>query len=216
MLDCVNYDIILFGGLFMPEKKQQVLNAEERFFLNLNEELTIDIEYQNFVFTLEVPTLMSEASLSLSTLKAAQALLSQPEYGELVSSLAIPRLIPKPKSEENDSKNNGNEELTVKEESLDLKKISHVRYALRNLPEEVVTNLNNIAYLQLAVKEIRYMGKEFWVQVDGEDIKIDTFNKFFIYVKSKKIRLGTLLDYLLTKYADWLEELEITPQEVKN
>lgn len=191
----------------MANKKEK-LPLEERFFLNLNDDISIEVEYEDFTFTLTIPELLAEATVTLGSIRVAQKLLRMPEYSGLVEGIKLPKLELDEDAEE--------KEVKVAEIPLDLTRIQHVRYALNFFPEEFIDTINNISYLGLAVSSITYHGKEVWVKVDGEDVLIDSFEKFITHIRTKKIRFGRLVDTLIRAYRDWLDAIEVTPQEVKN
>lgn len=201
----------------MPKKKDtetQAISSEERFFLNLNEELTVDIEYENFMFTLEVPNLMVEATVSMGVLRTVQQLLRQPEYRELAESLTMP-MVEEVEDEEDESEQ-ASPRTQVIDKPINLDKLNHIRYALKYLPDDFINTVNNIAYLNIVVIDIAYNGKPVWVTADGDEIKIDTFEKFIKYVKTRNIRFGQLINKIISDYYSWLNAMEVSPQEVKN
>lgn len=190
-------------------KKKESLRVEDRFFINLNEDISLDVDYEGFTFTLTVPELLVEATVSLGSLRMAQRLLRMPEYSSLLESIKLPKL----EMLEEDGKT---EEVTVGETSLDLNKIQHIRYALNFFPDEFISTVNNIAYLNLAVSSITFNGKEVWIKVDDEEVLVDSFEQFITHIRTKRIRFGRLVDALIGAYRDWLDAIEVTPQEVKN
>lgn len=189
--------------------KKSTFTSEEKFFINLSEQNIFNIDYQDFQFTLEIPSLLEESALSLSAINAAQIILQNPEYQGLLSKLKYPTF-------EETKQEEGEDDFQLVEKDLDISKLSHVKYAIRNLPDEFTNTVNNIAYLQLVVKKILYKNQKIWIKNKNEELEINDFINFVSYVKVKNLRVGALTDYLLTRYLDWLENIEVSPQEVKN
>lgn len=189
--------------------KKSTFTSEEKFFINLSEQNIFNIDYQEFQFTLEIPSLLEESALSLSAINAAQIILQNPEYQSLLSKLKYPTF-------EETKQEEGEDDFQLVEKDLDISKLSHVKYAIRNLPDEFTNTVNNIAYLQLVVKKILYKNQKIWIKNKNEELEINDFINFVSYVKVKNLRVGALTDYLLTRYLDWLENIEVSPQEVKN
>lgn len=188
-------------------KDKSPLSVEERFFINLDEEqLVHEVEIGGYSFTIGVPSLVEEAQLTLTSLKLASKLLATPAFKEAVEQMRYPSLsVPK----------NEGESVELQEVPIDLQNLSHVSYALQNLPNNLLSLLSTVSYLNVLVKEITYRGQKLAVRKEGKDILIDSFVDFFLYIRHKGFTL-TMVEDLLAKALDWLKVVEIEPIEVKN
>ena len=165
----------------MSTRKPPVTSQEEKFYLSVgSDELEHEVTYGDFTFIMQIPPLIEEAGLSLSAISLAQNILRNPEYKHLVENLKIPEIDPEA------------EETTIIEKPVDLNRIQQVKYALTLLPDDFTAVINNMAYLNIVVKDILYKDKPLWVQVDGEDIRIDSFRLFAEYIRKRSIRFVQL------------------------
>lgn len=199
------------------QKNEKVLTSEERFFLNLDQEdLSLEVPIHNFTFKLRIPTMSEESRLSLSSITMVRTALSRPEYAELVNSIKIPTLEQGENVEGQEQVEGETSKKKVAFRDPDITKMRDLRFVMRHLPEEFIITINNIAYLNIVVSDIGYGDKELWVTKNGKETRINTFQKFCDHVTRRNLRLGTVIDRLLNEYQDWVGELEVSPDEVKN
>lgn len=192
--------------------KQKTISTQEKFLLNLDEtDLTTTFKVQKFEFTVGAPSLFEEARITIDTISIAKKMLQTEQYSEFVKDVKIPKLT------FSTDETTGQVNTVIEEEPVDLDKINHVAQLLDNILPTTFRNLvQNIAFLNILVKDISVEGKPLYLVVDGKEIHVDSFEKFVLNVRTRGLYLQTLVEELLTKSLDWMENFEISPIEVKN
>lgn len=184
--------------------KQKVLDTEDIFFLNLDEDLKFYASSAGFDFEIIPLSLYEEASMSMYVMRIAQELLETPDYQELIASLEYPEI-----------KENG--EITLR--PINTKKLADLKYVISYLPQSFASLVDNVSFFNKAVKAITKNGQRIAVKNPNnaeKPIVIDSFLDFVKYVKGKNIHLQRILEELYTQYSEWENATVLDPSEVKN
>lgn len=184
--------------------KQKVLDTEDIFFLNLDEDLKFYAKASGFDFEMEPLSLYEEASMSMYVMHIAQELLENPEYSPLIDSLEYPDL---------------KEDGEVEFRPIDTKKLSDLKYVISYLPSSFASLVDNVAFFNKVVKNITKNGQKIAIRNPNnaeKPIMINTFLDFVKYVKGKNIHLLKILEDLFNQYSEWENATSIDPSEVKN
>lgn len=193
-------------------RKTDTLPVEDRFFLNLDEDLTVELTYKDLSFTARPPSLLEEAALSLEVVTVARELLKTSKYQNLIDSITIPRITKNP-----DAEKDGDQPATLTvEDPINLDNVRHVRYALGHLPETFVSVVNNIAYMNLLVNSISFGGKEIVVQTEGREVTIQSFLDFVRFFRHRHYPYSEVITSLYQQFNSWSEVTDIGAEEVKN
>lgn len=184
--------------------KQKVLNPEEVFFLNLDENLNFYAKSAGFDFEIVPMSLYEEASMSMYVIRMAKELLEHPEYASLIETVEYPDLTNPEK---------------IEFRPVDISKLSDLKYIIGYLPQNFATLVDNVAFFNKVVKGITKNGKRVAVRDPHNSentIVIENFLDFVKYVKGKNIHLQLILEDLYKQYSDWEKETAVDPIEVKN
>lgn len=184
--------------------KSKELPAEDIFFLNLEEDVSINVETSGFNFEIVPLSLYEEASMSMYVMTIAQELLENDDYKELIDSLEVPEV-----------DGDGN----VKYRKINLSKLSDLKFLISYLPSNFATLVDNVSFFNKSVRKITKNGQKLAVKHPNnaeKPIIIRTFLDFVKYVKGKNIHLQKILEDLYTSYSEWEKTTDIDPAEVKN
>lgn len=192
---------------------KKTLKPEDRFLLNLDDDpITTVFSEGDFEFSITMPSLFREASLSLDTLEVAKKMLKSTDYEPLLDTIKYPKV--ELDTENKDAK--GNLQTKVVMEDVKLDDITHLTYVLDLLPRVFRTTLSTICYINMFVSGITYKEQQIKVKVNNEIKNIDTFLDFVLYVKNRNLSVNSVIESLYDKIYNWLQETELSATEVKN